>query len=71
VRSFTITCGTCEHSWNLDGYWSEYERQEIESRPCPCCGSYTLKSPEPKPKASRSRTLFWTARQASEVRVGG
>ncbi len=71
MNNWTIACASCDHNWDLEGFWSEYERQEIESRPCPCCGSYTLKSPEPKAPKHRSRPLFWTTRRFSEVRVAG
>jgi hypothetical protein len=43
-----VTCGACEHTWKVVGNWSVYEREAIESRPCPACSAYTLKSPEPE-----------------------
>jgi len=41
------------------GNFSEYERAAIESRPCPCCGAYTLTCPEPKatPRVRRAADL--------------
>lgn len=51
----TVTCGACGHGWPLAGNWSVYEREAIESRPCPNCGAYTLKSPEPKPTPKARR----------------
>lgn len=45
----SVTCGVCGRGWPLAGGWSVYAREAIESRPCPSCGAYTLKSPEPKP----------------------
>lgn len=45
--TWTVTCATCRHTWPLIGNWSEYERQALESRPCPKCQAYTLSSPEP------------------------
>jgi len=53
VSTWTVTCESCNHSWPLVGNWSEYERQSIESRPCPECDAYTLCSPEPEPKPYR------------------
>ena len=47
MNAWTVRCVSCAHRWNLVGNWSEYERQAIESRPCPKCGAYTLCSPEP------------------------
>jgi hypothetical protein len=37
-----VTCAACELRWNRVGNLTEYERQAIESQPCPGCGSYTL-----------------------------
>jgi hypothetical protein len=45
---WTIRCMDCGHGWKLVGHWSHYEREAIESRPCPACGAYALASPEPK-----------------------
>ncbi len=53
VETWKVTCGSCNHAWKLNGNWSEYERQAIESRPCPNCSAYTLSSPEPKAKKKR------------------
>lgn len=56
MNAWTVCCESCNHRWNLVGTWSEYERQAIESRPCPRCGAYTLSSPEPT-KPTRSKPL--------------
>lgn len=54
MNAWTVCCGSCKHRWNLVGSFSEYERQAIESRPCPKCGAYTLNSPEPtRPPAKK------------------
>ena len=45
--SWTVTCGSCDRSWQRAGNWSAFEQEAIESRPCPHCGAYTLRSPEP------------------------
>gem|GEM_PF-3057248 len=47
MNAWKVCCGKCQHSWTLVGNWSVYERESLESRPCPKCGSYTLSSPEP------------------------
>ena len=57
MNAWTVCCESCEHRWNLVGHWSEYERQAIESRPCPECGAYTLSSPEPTRQPSK-RPMF-------------
>lgn len=53
MGTWSVSCGSCEHTWKLTGNWSVYEREAVESRPCPCCGSYTLQSPEPKAAVRR------------------
>lgn len=49
VEAWTVACGTCDHTWRLDGSWTVHATAAIESRPCPCCGAHTLQSLEPKP----------------------
>jgi hypothetical protein len=57
VNAWAVCCESCNHRWNLVGSFSEYERQAIESRPCPKCGAYTLSSPEPtKPGWKKMRS---------------
>gem|GEM_PF-6053303 len=59
MNTWIVRCKSCSYSWPIVGNWSEYERQEIESRPCPKCAAYTLSSPEPgKPKPLRSPKLL-------------
>lgn len=53
MNAWMVCCGSCNHRWNLVGSFSEYERQAIESRPCPKCGAYTLSSPEPTRPAGK------------------
>jgi hypothetical protein len=48
VGSWAISCDSCDLRWMRPGVVSDYERQAIESRPCPCCGAYTLTCPTPK-----------------------
>ncbi|MBX9579983.1 MAG: hypothetical protein K2X87_06705 [Gemmataceae bacterium] len=51
----TVACGSCELHWVRPAGVGEFERQAIESRPCPACGAYTLTCPEPKPAPVRGR----------------
>jgi rRNA maturation endonuclease Nob1 len=55
--SWTVRCQDCGHAWKLVGHWSHYEREAIESRPCPSCGAYALASPEPRPNAQPRRAF--------------
>ena len=50
MGTWSVSCGSCGHCWMLAGNWSAYEREAVESRPCPACGAYTLKCPEPEKK---------------------
>ena len=38
----TIRCEKCGYAWDVDRPVSVYERQNIETRPCPGCGTHTL-----------------------------
>jgi len=50
VVTRTVSCESCELAWNwVAAGGSVYEREAIESRPCPGCGAYTLTTPEPTP----------------------
>ena len=53
MGSWVVKCRSCHDEWTIFGCWSDYERQAVESRPCPECGAYTLASPEPKPLPAR------------------
>lgn len=55
MGTWIVTCGACNHTWTLAGNWSDYEREQIESRPCPCCSAYTLMSPEPRKPMATAR----------------
>ncbi len=58
----TIVCESCERLWALACCLSIYERQALESRPCPHCGAYTLSCHEPlKPALSASGPCDWQA----------
>ena len=41
--------------WHRVGHPSDFEKQAIESRPCPQCGAYTLTCRDPKPPARRTQ----------------
>src|SRR5581483_3328995 len=47
VERFTISCQHCERLWSVTGALSVYERQAMESCPCPHCGAYTLSYQDP------------------------
>jgi hypothetical protein len=47
VTRISISCESCRRSWAIVGAATVYERQSIESQPCPACGAYTLCCPEP------------------------
>lgn len=50
MGTWSVSCGSCGHAWMQAGNWSAFEREAVESRPCPVCGAYTLRSPEPEAK---------------------
>ena len=54
----TISCECCERLWTLKARLSFYERQALESRPCPHCGAYTLTCHDPEP-APQARSSGW------------
>ncbi|HEY1187594.1 MAG TPA: hypothetical protein VGE74_08040 [Gemmata sp.] len=56
AENWAVTCGSCAFAWKRTGGLSDYERQAIESRPCPGCGAYTLSCSEPRPKPARRET---------------
>ncbi len=55
MASWTVGCAGCERRWDRVGNYSEYERQAVESRPCPGCGGYTLVCREPQPRPATRR----------------
>lgn len=71
MNAWTVCCGTCQHRWNLVGHWSEYERQAIESRPCPKCGAYHLSSPEPTRMPNRRPTSLRFTNLKTATRAAG
>jgi hypothetical protein len=42
VYGWNISCRSCLRTWSLGCSFGDYERQAIESRPCPHCAAYTL-----------------------------
>ena len=42
VESLAIACVSCGRAWTVAHTCSIYERQAVESCPCPHCGAYTL-----------------------------
>jgi hypothetical protein len=69
MKTWTITCRSCNHQWKVVGNWSDYEREAMESRPCPHCAAYTLSSPEPTPKPTRRKP--WMLAGYADARRAG
>ncbi|MGL6095790.1 MAG: hypothetical protein ACRC7O_08360 [Fimbriiglobus sp.] len=67
MGTWSVSCGSCGHSWTLAGNWSVYEREAVESRPCPCCSAYTLKGGD---KARPKKPRFTARRPIAEARSG-
>jgi hypothetical protein len=72
MNTYKVACHSCGDSWQLAGTWSAYERDAMESRPCPHCDAYTLSSPEPTTAPARRRAPWPTtaARAELALRVG-
>ena len=47
MEVWIVSCASCDLRWDRVGNMSEYERQAVESHPCPRCGAYTLSCREP------------------------
>jgi len=45
-NAWTISCRSCGRHWKFAGTRSDYERMELESRPCPHCFAVALSVPE-------------------------
>jgi hypothetical protein len=61
MERLTIVCDSCERLWSIACNISIYERQAMESRPCPHCGAYTLSCQDfIKPAAAGARRVCWT-----------
>ena len=56
VGNWAVTCESCALTWKRTGGLSDYERQAIESRPCPGCGAYTLSCSDPRTTPARRKT---------------
>ena len=56
ATSWIVACAKCGLRWKRPEPMSpisEYERQTVESRPCPGCGAYTLSCREERPAIHR------------------
>jgi hypothetical protein len=49
----TVLCEKCGYSWDVARPVSTYERLNIETRPCPGCGTHTLSCRDALPAAGR------------------
>ncbi len=72
MNTYKVACHSCGDSWQLAGTWSAYERDAVESRPCPHCDAYTLSSPEPTaaPASRRRPWMATVARAELALRAG-
>jgi hypothetical protein len=57
VVEWTIACDSCGHSWKVAGTYSVYERQAVESCPCPDCAAYTLCCAEERGAEGEARSV--------------
>ena len=65
-----IECGSCQCRWETSAATqSEYFRGEIEAKPCPVCGAYTLavSMPEKPKRRNLVRSFVVPKRMASLV----
>ncbi|MGL6073092.1 MAG: hypothetical protein ACRC8S_02905 [Fimbriiglobus sp.] len=70
MKTWTIICHSCEDHFKFTGNWSEYERESLESRPCPTCQAYTLSCPEPTaPSVSRRSPHMLRNRRTTSSRA--
>lgn len=56
IGNWFVGCASCDLTWKRAGGLTDYERQAIESRPCPACGAYTLTCTSPRPTPARRET---------------
>ena len=64
MTELTIRCISCGQDWTVRKSVDLYERQSVESYPCPQCGAYTLCCDEPAShdspvESSRPVALTW------------
>lgn len=55
AEGLVISCDSCERDWRARSAFTVYERQALESRPCPHCGAYTLCFHEPDDRGPKPR----------------
>jgi hypothetical protein len=68
MSGWIVQCRSCGFAWPRTVTLSVYERESLESRPCPRCAAYTLSCHKPVPKKPLKRK---PAREDSnERRVG-
>ena len=57
---FSISCESCDRVWSTASSLSFYEKQSLESRPCPHCGAYTLCCTDPDEEALATAGVSWS-----------
>ena len=62
-----IHCPACERRWPVGANVTDFERQALESAPCPACGRHVLKCVPVATKAGRKsrRLSVSSARRAA------
>ena len=62
MERLTIVCESCERLWSPNCSLTIYEREAMESRPCPHCGAYTLCCQDLAGMVGNSeRTVSWSS----------
>ncbi|MCS7046105.1 MAG: hypothetical protein NZO58_07095 [Gemmataceae bacterium] len=59
MERVSIACHSCERLWTVGCALSLYERQILESRPCPHCGAYTLSVEELLGTSTAATPITW------------
>src|ERR1700722_18944492 len=58
VNPASIFCESCEREWPLTRTLSFFEKQSLESKPCPNCGACTLACHDDEEAVSATRKTF-------------
>ena len=68
VNSAPVSCAACGRAWKMVVGNSVYERQALESKPCPHCGSCTLICAEKRNEVPRRFILSYRRAAAAKAR---